>query len=135
MKIQEFNIGDTACFTRKITIEYVERFVEISGDDNPVHIDEDYAKSTVFKGRIVHGMLVASLISGLLGNKFPGYGTIYLEQNLKFLKPVRIDDLITAEVEVVNINHNKNRLTLKTRCYNQNKIDVIVGEAVVIPPR
>ena len=80
-------------------------------------------------------MLVASLISGVLGNKFPGYEIIYLSQSPKFLKSVRVEDLITAEVEVVNINFEKNILTLKTRCYNQNSVDVIVGEAVVMPPK
>ena len=135
MKITEFKIGDSERITRQITSDYVEKFAETTGDDNPVHLDEEYAKNTIFNGRIVHGILVSGLISGVLGNKFPGYGTIYLSQSLKFLKPVRIDDIITAEVEVIDINIEKNRLTLKTRCYNEEDIDVIVGEAIVLPPK
>ncbi|WP_346887106.1 MaoC family dehydratase [Clostridium sp. UBA1056] len=135
MKITEFKIGDSARITRQITSDYVKKFAEMTGDDNPVHLDEEYAKNTIFNGRIVHGILVSGLISGVLGNKFPGYGTIYLSQSLKFLKPVRVDDIITAEVEVIDINIEKNRLTLKTRCYNDKDIDVIVGEAIVLPPK
>lgn len=135
MKINEFKIGDIARSTRQITSEYVEKFAEASGDDNPIHLNEEYAQNTIFKGKIVHGILVSGLISGVLGNKFPGYGTIYLSQSLKFLKPVRVNDRITAEVEVIDINLEKNRLTLKTRCYNEEGVDVIVGEAVVLPPK
>ncbi|WP_346890175.1 MaoC/PaaZ C-terminal domain-containing protein [Clostridium sp. UBA1056] len=73
MKITEFKIGDSARITRQITSGYVEKFAEMTGDDNPVHLDEEYAKNTIFNGRIVHGILVSGLISGVLGNKFPGY--------------------------------------------------------------
>lgn len=135
MKIKEFKLGDVARFTKQFSIDDIKKFSEITGDDNPVHLDEEYAKGTIFKGRIAHGILVSGLISAVFGSKFPGYGTIYLSQSLNFLKPVKVNDTITAEVEVIAINIEKNRLTFKTRCYNQENIDVITGEATVMPPK
>lgn len=130
-----YKIGDKYSIQKQITKDLIRNFVEITGDNNPIHTDEKYAKTTIFGGIIAPGILVAGLISGVLGGQFPGHGTIYVSQNLKFLKPVKLNDYITAEVEVTDINTEKNILTLKTRCYNQNSIDVIVGEAVVIPPK
>lgn len=135
MKINEFRFGDKAQVSRKITNEDIQNFAELTGDDNPVHLNEEYAENTMFKGRIAHGILVSSLIATILGNKFPGHGTIYLSQNIKFIKPVRVNDLITAEVEVTDIDIERNRLTLKTRCFNQDNVNVIIGEAIVMPPR
>ena len=96
-------IRDKAKFSKKITEEIINKYAEMVGDFNPLHIDEGYAKKTIFKGRIVHGMLTASLISTVLGTKLPGPGSIYLSQTIKFLKPARIGDTITAIVEVTNI--------------------------------
>ncbi|MFA5527346.1 MAG: MaoC family dehydratase [Peptostreptococcales bacterium] len=135
MKITEIKIGDKQTLTKKITSEDNEKFAEILGDSNPVHLNEEYAQNTMFKGRIAYGMLVSGLISTVIGSKLPGNGSIYLSQTLKFTKPVWLDDTITAEVEVVEMDIEKNRLTLKTRCYNQNDIDVIIGEAIVMPEK
>jgi 3-hydroxybutyryl-CoA dehydratase len=134
MKINEFQIGDKAQFSRQITEEDIQKFAELTGDINPIHLNEEYAKKTIFKGRIAHGMLVSSLIATIFGNNFPGNGTIYLSQNIKFINPVSVGDFITAEVEVINIDIERNRLALKTRCYNQDNVNVIIGEAIVMPP-
>lgn len=98
--IQELQLGDVAKTTVKVTEDLVKLFAEVSGDNNPVHLDEEYASATPFKSRIAHGMLVGSLISKLLGTELPGEGTIYLEQNLRFLKPVYLGDEVTATVSI-----------------------------------
>ena len=87
----------------------------------------------MFKGRITHGMLVSSLIATIFGNEFPGYGTIYLSQSIKFINPVMVNDFIAAEVAVIDIDIERNRLTLKTKCFNQDNINIIIGEAIVMP--
>ncbi|HEY8803605.1 MAG TPA: MaoC family dehydratase [Clostridium sp.] len=132
MDINKYKIGDKASITKKITTEMVIQFSEISEDKNPLHLDEEFAKTTMFKGRISHGMLVGSLISAVIANKMPGEGAIYMSQSLKFLKPVRHNDVITAEVTIDEIFYEKSRLKLKTICTNQNNEQVIVGEAIVM---
>lgn len=132
MKIEEIKIGDKSSITKKITKENIEKFAEISGDKNPIHLDDEYAKNSIFKERIAQGILVSGLISAVLANELPGDGTIYLSQSLKFLKPVKINDFITAEVEVKKIDYKKNRVTLITNCFNQYGVIVITGEAVVM---
>ena len=132
MKYNKIKIGQKAKYIRIICEEDIERFAEVSGDHNPVHLDEEYAKQTIFKGRIAHGMLSASFISTTLAEKLPGPGTIYLKQELVFLKPVRIGDEITTQVEVVSKNDEKNRVILKTTCINQTKSLVLSGEALVM---
>jgi len=134
MSIHDYQIGDRSTFTRQITKEAIETFAAISGDTNPVHLDDEYAAQTMFKGRIAYGMLVAGLISTVIGTQLPGNGTIYLSQSLKFVKPVWVDDTVTAEVEVTAVDPDKNRLSLSTRCKNQHGEEVITGEAVVMPP-
>lgn len=131
MKINKFAIGDKAYITQKITDKLIQEFSRISKDTNPIHIDSLYAESTIFKKRIAHGMLVASYISSVLGTKIPGPGAVYLSQSLAFIKPVFLNDKITAEVEITDIKKNKNIITLETKCYNQNKDNVIIGEAVL----
>lgn len=133
--IEELKIGDFEEFSKTISESDIYMFAGISGDMNPAHIDEPYAAKTFFKGRIAHGILVGSFISTVIGMKMPGPGTIYLEQHYKFLAPVRIGDTITAKVEVVEIKSEKNKVTLQTRCFNQNGIMVIDGTAVVSPPK
>ena len=130
----EMRIGDKAQYTRKITKEAIELFVEISGDMNPVHRDDEYASQTAFNGRIAPGILISGLISAVLANQLPGPGSIYLSQLLKFVKPVRVNDFITAEVEIIEIDEMRKRVRLNTRCFNQNGQNVIVGEAVVLSP-
>ncbi len=133
--IDELNPGQTASFTKTISETDVYMFAGITGDFNPAHIDETYAKTTAFKTRIAHGMLSAGLISNVLGNQLPGPGTIYLQQQLNFRAPVVIGDTITATVEVVEIIREKKRVRLKTVCTNQDQVVVLDGEAVISPPR
>lgn len=126
--------GMTASRTRTITDELIRLFAEASGDMNSVHLDDAAAAQSRFGRRIAHGMLVASLISAVLGNDLPGVGTIYLGQDLKFKAPVFIGDTITATVEVVKFREDKRIATLKTTVTNQDGVVVIDGEAVVIAP-
>lgn len=124
-------IGDSASYTKTFTEEDVRLYAGITGDYNSVHLDEEYARTTVFKGRVIHGMLTAGLISTVLGTILPGLGTIYLSQSLKFKAPVRIGDTVTATVRVVEIDQEKQRARLETVCINQSGKEVLAGEAVV----
>jgi 3-hydroxybutyryl-CoA dehydratase len=132
--IEEMTIGQSASFTKTITETDVVLFGGISGDLNPAHFNEEYAKETMFKGRVVHGMLGASLISTVLGMHLPGPGTIYSKQNLIFLAPVHFNDTITATCTIKEMILEKNRVILECKVTNQEGKDVIVGEAVVMPP-
>ncbi len=125
-------IGARASRSRVITEQDIVQFANVSGDHNPIHLDEAYALQTPFKGRIAHGFLTASLISGLLGNELPGPGTVYLGQTLKFLVPVSIGDTVTASVEVTAVREDKRLLTLRTDCVNQEGKLVLTGEATVL---
>jgi len=133
--INELQIGDTAEFAKTISESDVYLYAGITGDINPVHLNEEYAKNTFFKTRIAHGMLSAGLISTVIGNKLPGTGSIYVKQDLSFLAPVRIGDTITARVEVIEIIAEKNRARLQTTCVNQEGTQVLDGEAVISPPK
>lgn len=133
--IQELQLGDVAKTTVKVTEDLVKLFAEVSGDNNPVHLDEEYASATPFKSRIAHGMLVGSLFSKLLGTELPGEGTIYLEQNLRFLKPVYLGDEVTATVSIKELLTEKNRVYFDTVATNQNDEVVVSGSAVVLAPR
>lgn len=125
-------VGDKVSITKSFTQEEVERFSELSLDTNPLHLDPEYAQGTPFGGRIVHGMLVASLFSGLLGKELPGEGSIYLGQSLRFTAPVYAGDEITATVEVTHIREDKPITTLRTTCVDSKGTIVIDGEAVVM---
>jgi 3-hydroxybutyryl-CoA dehydratase len=125
-------VGDTASITRTIKDEDIRAFADVSGDHNPVHLDESFAVGTRFGKRIAHGMLGASLISAVLGNELPGSGSIYLNQTLQFLGPVYIEDTITARVTVTRIREDKSIVTLETTCENQRGEIVIRGEAIVL---
>ena len=120
---EEYNI-------KKITEEDVKQFSLISGDDNPIHIDDEYAKKSRFGKRIAHGILVASHISALIANKLPGEGSIYLSQSLNFLSPVYLDDEIKTVVKVIEVQGKK--YTLDCKCYNQNKVIVLEGIAKIL---
>lgn len=135
MRIEEMQIGQEASFTKTIAECDVYNFIGITGDINPIHIDEIYAGTTIFKKRIAHGMLTAGLISTVIGNNLPGSGTIYLEQQLKFTSPVYFGDTITAVVKVLDLIPERNRAVLETICTNQDGKIVILGKAVVLPPR
>lgn len=131
MEFKELKIGMCEYIEKTITELDVINFSEISLDTNPLHLDEEYAKNTIFKGKIVHGILGAGLISGVIGTKLLGKGAIYLSQNLKFLAPVRIGDTIRAEVKVIDLDKEKRKVGLKTICINQEGVIVIDGEAKV----
>lgn len=133
--IDELKTGETAQFSKTVSESDVYLYAGITGDLNPAHVDEEYAKNTFFKGRIVHGMLTAGLISTVLANQLPGPGTIYIAQELSFLAPVRIGDTVTARVEVVEIIQEKNRVRLKTTCAIQDGTRVVDGKALVSPPK
>ncbi|WP_411680556.1 MaoC family dehydratase [Clostridium thailandense] len=135
LKINELSVGQTASFSKTITESDVYLFAGVTGDINPAHLNEDYAKNTFFKGRIAHGMLSAGLISAVIGVQLPGPGAIYASQTLKFLAPVHFGDTITATVEIQEIYPEKNRVVLKTYCTNQNDVMVTSGEAVVLPQK
>lgn len=127
-------IGQSAAFSKTITESDVYTFAGVSGDLNPAHIDEEYAKGTRFGGRIAHGMLSASLISAVIGMQLPGPGTIYMSQDLKFLSPVRIGDTVTARVQVASIDEARRRAVLDTTCANQDGTLLISGQAKVLLP-
>ncbi|HEM6190830.1 TPA: MaoC family dehydratase [Streptococcus suis] len=129
-----FEVGQTGSFSKTITETDVVLFAGISGDLNPAHINEVEASKGMFKKRIAHGMLGASLISTVLGMYLPGPGTIYLGQNLKFLKPVAIGDTLTAMATIVE-KDEKGWLKLETTVTNQEGVVVISGQAKVIPPK
>ncbi|MDE9449737.1 MaoC family dehydratase [Aliiroseovarius sp. Z3] len=131
--IEELEIGMSRHVTKEVTDRDIEMFAEISTDRNPVHLDDDYANDTIFEGRIAHGMLTAGLISAVIGEQLPGHGTIYMGQSLTFLAPVRPGDTVRAEVTVMDIDHAKRRVTLKTECLVEGK-PVLKGEAKVLAP-
>lgn len=127
-------IGDKTEFSKQITEQDVILFAEVSGDDNPVHLDEEYAKGTMFKQRIAHGFLVGSLISAAIAKNLPGNGTIYLSQNMKFTAPVYLNDIITAYLEVTEFPKGS-QVVLSTICKNQEGKIVIEGTALVMAPK
>jgi acyl dehydratase len=124
--------GQKASLTRTFSEKDVLEFAELSGDFNPIHIDADFAASTQFGQRIVHGMLVSSLFSGLLAGKIPGPGSIYLGQSFKYQKPVFFDQTVTARVEVLHVREDKPIVTMSTVCTNEKDEVLISGEAVLM---
>lgn len=125
-------IGERAEFSKTITETDISLFAAVTGDFNGIHTNAEVAKNTVFGDRIAHGLLTAGLISTVLGMYYPGPGTVYLSQNLKFLKPVYIGDTITAIVVLTQIiDENKGIYKLETICQNQKNVMVLSGEAVV----
>ncbi len=128
----DFQIGETASFTKTVTDADVTTFAGLIGDFNPIHVDAEYARGTRFGRRVAHGMFTGGLISAVLGNKLPGPGSIYLSQQIEFLAPVCIGDTITATVEITSWKREKRIITLKTDCYNQDGKQVITGKAVLL---
>ena len=131
--LEDLVVGMTAAYEHVVTEQDVVHFADISGDYNPVHLDEDYARTTRFKGRIVHGMLSASFLSTTIASRLPGPGSIYLTQNLSFRAPVRIGDRVEARVTVTDIIREKARVVLKTVCRVGETV-VIDGDALVMVP-
>ena len=126
------NPGDKASRTQTISDEMIRSFADLTGDTNPVHLDDTYAAGTRFGRRIAHGMIAAGLISATLANDLPGPGTVYLSQTLQFKAPVYPGDTITATVEVKSVRSDKPIVTLSTVCSNQENKVVLEGEAVVL---
>lgn len=135
LTIDTIAVGDRAEITRVASDGDIAGFVESVGDYNPVHSDPAYAAQTQFEEPIAPGIWTAGLISAVIGTRLPGPGAIYLSQDLKFLRPVKFGDTITARVEVIDANVAKNRVRLKTVCANQRGEDVLTGEALVMPSR
>ncbi|MEH6835897.1 MULTISPECIES: MaoC family dehydratase [Falsihalocynthiibacter] len=131
--IEDLEIGMSRHVEKAITDRDIELFAEVSTDRNPVHLDDAYAQDTIFEGRIAHGMLTAGLVSAVIGEQLPGHGTIYLSQSLKFLAPVRPNDIVRAEVTVAQIDYSKRRVTLDCLCLIDGK-PVLKGEAIVLAP-
>jgi 3-hydroxybutyryl-CoA dehydratase len=134
MRFDELVVGQAATVERTVTDGDVVAYAGITGDDNPVHLDEEVAAKSRFGGRIAHGMLSAGFISAAIGTRLPGPGSIYLGQTLKFTAPVRIGDTVTTRVEVIELVPEKRRVKLGTRCANQHGETVIEGEALVMVP-
>jgi 3-hydroxybutyryl-CoA dehydratase len=128
----ELKIGETFSVERLVTDDLIRKFAELSGDFNPIHLDEEVAKRTRFGRRIAHGMLSGALISAVLGNEFSERNIVYLSQTLKFVLPVFIGDTVTASATVTNIREDKPVVTLETVCKNQNGEVVVKGEAAVM---
>ena len=127
---KDIKAGNCYSFSKIISDEAVRRFAEITGDFNPLHLDTEYCKKTRFKERIAHGFLTASLISAAISKEFPG--AIYLSQSLKFIKPVKIGDKVTALIKILSKDEKHNFLKLSTICVNQNNDKVIQGDAVIM---
>lgn len=131
--IEDLSVGQSAEYARTVTEADLVLFAGVSGDSNPVHMNDVYAKGTMFGGRIAHGMLVASLISATIAGKLPGPGSVYMGQSLKFRAPVRIGETVKATVTVTNIETARRRVTLKTICTVGDAV-VIEGEALIMVP-
>src|SRR5678815_3859741 len=132
--LEDLAPGMSATYAKTVTDADIVLFAGISGDVNPVHLDQDYATGTMFKGRIAHGMLTASFISAVLGTKLPGPGCIYVSQNLKFKAPVRIGETVKARVTVTAVDQERGRITVATVCH-VGETQVIDGEAQLLVPR
>lgn len=133
--IDQLAVGDTAEIARKATAGDIGKFVESVGDLNPVHADQVFAASTPFREPIAPGMWTAGLISAVIGTQLPGPGSIYVTQDLRFLRPVKPGDTVTTRVEVAEILRERNRVRLTTTCRNQRGEEVLTGEAWVLPSK
>lgn len=131
--IEDLKEGDTAVFSKTISEADILAYAGVSGDTNPVHLDEEYAAGTMFRTRIAHGMLSAGLISAVIGTKMPGPGAIYMSQSLRFKAPVKIGDRVLARATVKEIDRERKRATLTTTCEVGGKV-VLDGEALVMVP-
>ncbi len=131
---EDLEIGMSRMIERQITQNDILLFSQVSGDQNPVHLDAAYAQQTIFGKRVAHGMLTASLISAVIAEQLPGHGTVYLSQTLKFIRPVLPGQLVTTSVSVTHIEYSNRRVTLDCKCKVDEKV-VLAGEALVLAPR
>ena len=132
MRFEELSVGQIAVISETITDSHITRFADLSGDRNPLHLDDAWAAKTRFGGRIAHGALSAALISRVLGVELPGTGSVYLSQACKFLGPVRPGDTIEARAEVMHLDAARKRVKLRTTCTNQRGETVVDGEALML---
>lgn len=132
--LEELSVGQSDELTKTVTEKDIASFAEVTGDNNPVHLDAAYAAATPFKTRIAHGMLSAGYISAVIGTKLPGPGAIYIGQALRFKRPVKIGDVVTAKATITAIDAEKARVTLETVCTVDGK-PVVEGEATIMVPR
>ena len=132
LSYDEIVVGRFAERKRTITEADIMEYAEVTGNYNPIHVDEEYAKKTIFRKRMAPAFLVSSMISAIVGTQLPGPGAIFLKQSFDFTTPVRIGDVITARVEVIAKEEKRRTVTLKTTCVNQRNTSVIEGEAVVL---
>ena len=131
--ITEIQIGMTASYSQTITDADIKGFSGLSGDHNPVHVNEEYAKSSRYKGSIAHGLLTASFFSAIFGTKLPGEGCVYVSQNLQFKRPVYLGDTVEAKVTVIAVNISTKRVTFETVCSVSGKV-VTIGTAEIFIP-
>ncbi|MBJ26113.1 MAG: (R)-hydratase [Alphaproteobacteria bacterium] len=132
---EDLREGMSAEYTRLVTQRDIELFAELTGDNNPIHLDSNFAESSIFKGRIAHGMLIASFISTVIGTRMPGSGCIYLDQSLRFLSPLQPGERVTASAKVIELHTKKCRATFQTICRVDARI-LIDGTALIqIPSR
>jgi acyl dehydratase len=132
--ISQIETGESCECSFRVTADRVRKFADATGDHNPLHTDEDFARRSIFKRPVAHGMLSAGLVSGVLGTRFPGIGTIYLSQSMQFRRPVFIGDELTVRLTVLEKISAKNQIRIETLCVNQEGKAVLTGEALVIPP-
>ncbi len=135
LTIDQIEEGDEAEIVRVAAERDIAGFVDAVGDDNPIHSDPAYAADSTFKERIAPGIWTAGLISAVIGTRLPGPGTIYVSQDLRFLRPVKLGDAIRARVQVIETSRERNRVRLRTVCRNQRGEEVLTGEALVMPSR
>jgi 3-hydroxybutyryl-CoA dehydratase len=133
--IDQLQVGDKAQFSKTVSETDVYLFAGVSGDFNPAHINEQYAKQTFFNTRIAHGLLSAGFLSAVLANQLPGPGTIFISITLNFLSPVHIGDTVTAQVEIAEVDKQKHRVNINLSCVNQEGKQVLAGTTVVSPPK
>lgn len=131
---KKYRVGRIASFSKVFNLEDVVKFADLCGDNNPLHLDEEFASQTRFKKRIVHGPLVASLFGTIFGTIFPGQGSIYISQTLRFRKPVFLGDVVTASVRLIVVDKEKSKGEFETICKNENQEIVIEGEAQLLFP-
>ena len=130
---EDLSVGMEAVSAREVTKADIQAFADVSGDDNPLHVDEAYAAGTMFKGCIAHGMLSAAYISKVLGTQLPGTGAIYLSQTLKFKAPVRPGETVDTRVEITSLDESRKRVTFTCECKVADTV-VVTGEAMVMVP-
>ncbi|MBX3480620.1 MAG: MaoC family dehydratase [Caulobacter sp.] len=132
--LEDLTVGQSAEMTRTADERTIQLFAEVSGDNNPLHLDEDYAQTTQFKGRIAHGMLSAAYISAVIGTQLPGPGSVYMGQSLSFRRPVRVGDEVHTVCTIKDIDAEKGRVTIDTVCSVNGKA-VLTGEALIMAPK